>query len=56
MANNLEVVHGSVLEIRAWGGTSIRVPQYNLEILRAGFILLFMNLVSRMKVRLGHPA
>ena len=32
IANKLEVVHGSELERSAWGGTSIRVPQYNLDI------------------------
>ena len=32
IANTLEVLHGSKLERRAWGGTSIRVPQYNLEV------------------------
>ena len=38
IANKLEVEHGSVLERRAWGGTSIKVPQYHLDISRAGFI------------------
>ena len=27
IANKLEVVYGSELERRAWGGTTIRVPQ-----------------------------
>ena len=37
IANKLEVVHGSEMETRAWGGTIIRVHQYNLELSRAGF-------------------
>ena len=44
IANKLEVVYGSKLERRAWGGTTIRVPQYNLEVSRAGFIYRGANL------------
>ena len=36
IANKLEVVNGTELERRAWGGTTIRVPRYNLEVSRAG--------------------
>ena len=35
IANKLEVVNGTELERRAWGGTTIRVPRYNREISRA---------------------
>ena len=38
IANKLKVEHGSALEIRAWGGTSITVHQYHRDISRAGFI------------------
>ena len=46
ITHNLEVVNGSELERRAWGGTSIRVPQYNHEISRAGFIYRCANLFN----------
>ena len=45
IANKLEVVHGSELEI-VWGGTYIRVPQYNLEVLREGFIYRGANMFN----------
>ena len=47
IANKLEVVHGSELERRAWGGTSIRVPQYDLEVSTANFYLWSSKPVSR---------
>ena len=46
IANKLEVVYGTELERRAWGGTTIRVPQYNLEVSRAGFIYRGENLFN----------
>ena len=46
IANKLEVVYGTELERRDWGGTTIRVPQYNLEVLRAGFIYRGANLFN----------
>ena len=46
IANKLEVVYGTELERRAWGGTTIRVPQYNLEVSRAGFIYRGANLFN----------
>ena len=46
IANKLEVVHGSELERRAWGGTSIRVPQCNLEVSRTAFIYSGANLCN----------
>ena len=44
IANKMEVQHGSELERKAWGGTSIKVPQYHLDISRAGFIYHGVNL------------
>ena len=46
IANKLEVVYGSELERRAWGGTTIQVPQYNLEVSRAGIIHRGTNLFN----------
>ena len=46
IANKLEVVYGTELERRAWGGTTIRVPEYNLEVSRAGFIYRGANLYN----------
>ena len=44
IANTLEVVYGTELERRVWGGTTIRVPRYNLEVSGAGFIYRGANL------------
>ena len=46
ITNKLEFEHGSELERRAWGGTSIKVPQYHLDISRAGFIYRGVNLFT----------
>ena len=39
-------VYGIKLERKAWGGTTIRVPQYNLEVSRAGFNYCGANLFN----------
>ena len=46
IANKLEVVYGTELERKACGGTMIRVPRYNLEVSRAGFIYRGANLFN----------
>ena len=46
IANKLEVVYGTELERRAWGGTTSRVPQYNIGVSRAGFIYRVANLFN----------
>ena len=39
IANKLEVVYGTELERRSWGGTTIQIPRYNLEVSRAGLFI-----------------
>ena len=46
IGNKLEVEYGSELERRAWGSTSIKMPQYHLDISRAGFIYRGTNLIN----------
>ena len=50
IANKLEVVYGTELERRAWGESTIRVPRYNLEVSRAGFIYRGANLFKCQEV------
>ena len=37
---------------RAWGGTTIRVPRYNLEVSRAGFIYRGANLFNSLTLNI----
>ena len=46
IANKFKVEHGTELERRAWGGTTIKAPQYNLDVSRAGFIYCGANLFN----------
>ena len=37
------------MERRAWGGTTIKAPEYNLDVSRAGFVYCGANLFNSLR-------
>ena len=48
LANKLEIIREAGMAVRGWGGPTARVPNYHLDVSRAGFIYRGAKLFNRL--------
>ena len=48
LANKLEIIREAGMAVRGWGGPTVRVPNYHLDVSRAGFIYRGAKLFNKL--------